>query len=1036
MDPVIDRRDLVQIISRMREMVPAYTPEWHFNPDDPDAGTVLFLLFADMLQSNIKRLNRVPQKQFTAFLNMLGISLQPALPAAGYAVFELAAGTLTTVPLPAGTPVSGLAADGAELAFETTEPVRLTPASVVDLYHASRIPDRIVSMGGPFRGAQTGERPTPVRLFDMNIGTNLQEHALYLAHEEVLAIRSAALIEVQLDHSQERFRLRGMAAALSDPVTFTWSYWSGGKWVSFDQVSAAEGGVRLHKRSGLPIEETVVGGRCSRWIRCILNGDRELQHLASSIPFGMLPEPIVLDGIRIRSSHEPQSGAPGFPPDRLYWNDVEIDAEQGGFVFGRTPPPYSVFYIASREAFTKKGAVVRLSFRQVPVRTEPPSMPAPPIQWKLVMKSSDFPPPPPEPQELYVERVLWEYWNGSGWSRLFKDSEGESIFRTREETYTTLEFVCPSDLEETLVNAQANYWIRARVLSSDHQYPVLPTYVSPLVDRLGLTYEYREGAVPVQGCLSMNNAEVLDHLPQAGEPWSTFQPFVPLGVPGPCVYFGFDTAPVQGPLRMLLTFQPQLDTEESLPPIEWEYSSSSIRGGEWKKLNAVDETEGFRRTGTLQFTGPSDHTAVSCFGRTRYWIRAVLRYDRRVDGQEFGSTPVLLGLYMNAVRIHQQESREHEIPERLSRDVQDWVEKSGPKYRLGSLPVLQENVWVDETGTVPEEELSRLKSGDPASVQIQQDSSGRLHRVWIRWERVPDLRDSAEGERHYMLDPHTGVLTFGNGVHGRRLPHEGPEILKVSYKTGGGAKGNVDAYRINKLKRSIAFVSGVFNPEPAGGGGDSETVEEAMLRGPQLLKHRQRAVSPGDFEWLAREACPEIVRVKCLPNTDAGMQPAPGQVTLIVLTRGALQDAGRFPEYRRRIESYLMQRAPAPLAAAGRIRAVPPVFLAVSVTAELTVRDPADLLHTEEQAALELERFLDPVHGSPDGAGWGFGEPIHPSVFYGVLRSVPGVASVSALRITVSRWVNRQLQEVDLETASSLLNGIRCSGTHRLRITL
>ncbi|WP_158594172.1 hypothetical protein [Cohnella faecalis] len=36
--PAIDGRDLSALTRQMKAMVPHYTPEWRFSPDDPDAG--------------------------------------------------------------------------------------------------------------------------------------------------------------------------------------------------------------------------------------------------------------------------------------------------------------------------------------------------------------------------------------------------------------------------------------------------------------------------------------------------------------------------------------------------------------------------------------------------------------------------------------------------------------------------------------------------------------------------------------------------------------------------------------------------------------------------------------------------------------------------------------------------------------------------------------------------------------------------------------------------------------------------------------
>ena len=34
-------------------------------------------------------------------------------------------------------------------------------------------------------------------------------------------------------------------------------------------------------------------------------------------------------------------------------------------------------------------------------------------------------------EAIELERVIWEYWNGLGWTRLFEDNSYEDIFMTK-----------------------------------------------------------------------------------------------------------------------------------------------------------------------------------------------------------------------------------------------------------------------------------------------------------------------------------------------------------------------------------------------------------------------------------------------------------------------------------------------------------------------------------------------------------------------------------------------------------------------------
>lgn len=75
--PVIDDRDYAALVAETLARVPVHTPEWtNFNAADP--GVTLVQLFAFLTESLIFRTNQIPERNRAAFLQLLGIPLQPA----------------------------------------------------------------------------------------------------------------------------------------------------------------------------------------------------------------------------------------------------------------------------------------------------------------------------------------------------------------------------------------------------------------------------------------------------------------------------------------------------------------------------------------------------------------------------------------------------------------------------------------------------------------------------------------------------------------------------------------------------------------------------------------------------------------------------------------------------------------------------------------------------------------------------------------------------------------------------------------------
>nr|WP_275983844.1 baseplate J/gp47 family protein [Paenibacillus hamazuiensis] len=267
---------------------------------------------------------------------------------------------------------------------------------------------------------------------------------------------------------------------------------------------------------------------------------------------------------------------------------------------------------------------------------------------------------------------------------------------------------------------------------------------------------------------------------------------------------------------------------------------------------------------------------------------------------------------------------------------------------------------------------------------------------------------------------------------GKAPPGKGIDAVKVDYKTGGGTKGNLPAQAINKLKNSIAFVNAVMNPEPSGGGGEMESVGQALERGPHYIVHRGRAIAANDFEWLAKEAYPNIAKVKCLPNMNARMEREYGCVTLVVVTQGGLGDALYFHEMKRKLEAYLLERAASVIAFPEYIQVIQPAYLEVSVIARLAVERMDDALAAETAAVEKLERFLDPIRGQTDGNGWEIGAVIHESFFYGLLKAVPHVRYVEDVTMSVVKIEAGERTPLNAGALPALAHGLVVSGKHRV----
>ena len=279
------------------------------------------------------------------------------------------------------------------------------------------------------------------------------------------------------------------------------------------------------------------------------------------------------------------------------------------------------------------------------------------------------------------------------------------------------------------------------------------------------------------------------------------------------------------------------------------------------------------------------------------------------------------------------------------------------------------------------------------------------------WHEVPSFADAEAEEQCFVLDYATGEVVLGgtvpeqNGAAAARyrrygaVPPKRAELRLRKYATGGGRRGNVSDRTLTVLRSPIANVASVENRRPASGGVDGEDIENAKLRGPITLRTGDRAVTPEDFEQLAREAAPELARVECIPAID---EDHAGEARVLVIPKvesadGELRFEQLVPsvEMINRIKEYLDRRR----VIGARILVTPPYYRGLTIAAKLVARREFDPKDVERRAREDLYASFSPISGGRDGKGWEFGRPVLQGDVYAVLQAVRGVERVEDCRL-------------------------------------
>lgn len=130
--PKLDRRTFDDIYREALLRIPRYTPEWtDFNESDP--GITLLQLYTWLTEMMLFEMNRVPERNYIKFLQLLNMELKPALPAVAHITFTTQTGAKAPA-IDRYTQVSAQAPDTGELLiFETETGLDLIESPLTDV---------------------------------------------------------------------------------------------------------------------------------------------------------------------------------------------------------------------------------------------------------------------------------------------------------------------------------------------------------------------------------------------------------------------------------------------------------------------------------------------------------------------------------------------------------------------------------------------------------------------------------------------------------------------------------------------------------------------------------------------------------------------------------------------------------------------------------------------------------------------------------------------------------------------------------------
>jgi predicted phage baseplate assembly protein len=268
--PNLDDRRFQDLVDDAKRLVAQKCPEWtDHNVSDP--GVTLIETFAWMTDQLLYRVNRIPDRLYVKFLELIGVSLFPPTSAKVAETFWLTAEMPNTVKIPAGTRVATVRTETDEaIVFETTADLDIVTCTLAKVGS---------SIGGkPFRdGSGAIDKGTGLSCF-----SDVPQPGDLLYVGLTAAVPSNAV--------RLRFRCDESKGVGVDPTNppLAWEAWNGDDWSRCEVEIDGTGGLN---RDGdvifhVPASHTMstIGGTRAGWVRARVLEPEEEQPVYSSSP--------------------------------------------------------------------------------------------------------------------------------------------------------------------------------------------------------------------------------------------------------------------------------------------------------------------------------------------------------------------------------------------------------------------------------------------------------------------------------------------------------------------------------------------------------------------------------------------------------------------------------------------------------------------------------------------------------------------------------------------------------------------------------
>ncbi|PSB34417.1 putative baseplate assembly protein [Stenomitos frigidus] len=958
--PKIDPRTYAELVDETEKLAQKFS-QWRAADGSTDPGRALIRIFGRMAMMVTDRLNRVPEKHFLAFLNLIGAKQQPPRPARVPLTAYLVDDSPVDALIPAHTQIAAppQAGETEEVLFETEQDLVVV---------RSQIKAAIACQDHQYCNYFSNVTWT---VNDFPVFTIESSNTIYIAADRLTTEDSQAII-----------------LAFSPPsnadsfMTWDWSYWNGKNWQALHS-NLESNRLKLtvsEPEHWQPPQSKLIEQIESQWLRGIAPKN--------------VPEPDKtfqkLGGIKL-------IWAPIGPvdPDQAFFNTEAIDVSQDFFPLGQTPQIGDTFYVASHACLNPPNQNITLTLQATASNS---------------ISSTG-------------RTIRWEMWDGTDWRKLLDESKNADT--QLEEWNGPKQLSLPEKIASVEVNSKDNYWLRARFVSgsygSEPSYQATSTTSSnkttttlEKVTGTGYSLPSLKSVKFSRGELNIASKAVLKEL--SSEVFIHHDPQIQSSDTG--FYLGFDRPFPNQTIALYLQIaapEPgalQKSTAPKTPAkLQWEYS---VAEG-WRSLTVQDGTQNLSQRGMVQFIGPADFASQTLFGQSGYWLRL-----RLLEGG-FQIQPRLQRVLTNTVWAIQATTHQDEIlgsgtgdPNLMLHTLYTPVLPGQQLLvREPELPSAEELKEIKKLEGEDAIAIPKDASGQPEEIWVRWHEvsdfygSGSRDRHYTLDRMTGEIRFGGEGQG---LPPPVGrnnirmaCYKSGGGSQGNRaaetltdLKTTVPYIDRVinhEPASGGADVESIAAVQESGPKqlrhgdRAVTWQ----DIEDLAYAASSEVARVKVLPPPELKPTNltKTWISPSMKESKKSDLLQE------LPGLEQALNRA-DQVTVFIVPNSPVQQPTPSLALVEQVKRYLSDRSSPTLT----LEVMEPPWVQVTVTAKVfpVSLEATNWLNAKVEASLTA--FLHPLTGGPQKRGWPFGRFPQKSDIYALIQRQQGVSHVTELQIS------------------------------------